>query len=133
MMALARPWVIASDLFPWESAMTSPTGTRPGHGGALIGSARSDSFALPGPRGAGLITDLGTGRQAQLGESLDRLFDRLAALNKPLKHQARNHPSLLPIALAIVALEVARRWRRRSAHRTRRPIRSRPSVMKSVL
>ena len=84
---------------------------------------------LPAPRGAGLITDLAAFRQGPIEESLTRLF---GGLGRPLEHAAQSYPYLFQLALAVVSLEVARRWRRRSTPGPQRSRRSRHFLMNSL-
>jgi hypothetical protein len=88
---------------------------------------------FPAPRGAGLITDLATREERQLEDCLSRLFDRSPWSNEPSDHLARPHPYLVEVALALVTVELARRWRRRPTLAPRPSRRSRFIVLSSLL
>ena len=66
---------------------------------------------LPAPQGADLITDLGTVYHGRINECLTWLFGERA---KPPMNQIHAIPYYVQLAIAVFALELARRWRRRS-------------------
>jgi hypothetical protein len=89
-------------------------------------SARSD---LPGPRGAGLITDFTAFRSTPIGDCLKGLFGGLSTSDEPVTQQTHNVSYLLPVALAAAALEAVRRWRRSSTKASNRSRQSRNSLL----
>ncbi len=87
---------------------------------------------LPAPRGAGLLTDLAAREERQLDDCLMRLFDRSGWSNEPSDQLARPHPYLVEVAIALVAVELARRWRQRPTQAPRPSRRSRFFVFSSL-
>ncbi len=76
---------------------------------------------LPAPQGADLIANLATLQHGRIDECLTWLFGERA---QPPTHQIHVIPYYVQLAIAVLALELARRWRQRSGKtqkRTRRP------------
>ena len=96
------------------------------------GSAGIAPANLPAPRGAGLITDLAAFRHGPIDECLTRLFGGLRRTSRQ-SSRLTVIPIFLPVALAVVALEAARRWRRRSTRRPRQSRRFRNFVINGLL
>jgi len=94
------------------------------------GPAGITSPDLPAPRGAGLITDLGAFSHGQIDERLTRLF---GGLREESGHPAHQYSYLWWIALAVAALETARRWRRQSTQGPRHSRRFRGVVINGLL
>jgi hypothetical protein len=105
--------------------------------GAGIASAHEPAAnvtaKLPAPQGAGLITDLAAFTERQLDDCLTRLFDRSAWSNESSDQLARAYPYLVEVALAVFAVELARRWHQRSAQTPRPSRRSRFFLLNSLL
>ena len=93
-------------------------------------SAAITSASLPAPLGAGLITDLAAFRHGEIDERMTRLF---CNLREPSEHEAAEYSYLCWTALAVAAIEAARRWRRRSTEGPRHSRRFRSSVINGLL
>ena len=63
---------------------------------------------------------------------MTRLFQSFEWTDEPLVAQARWYPRLIGAALAVLALEVARRWRRPTARTLRKSRRSRFLVIDGI-
>lgn len=109
--ANAPPWVIASGPLPPALRMAPEAVAVSGNIEPSSGSPGIDPANLPAPRGAELITDLAAVRHGQIEEQLTRLF---GGLREPFEQQAPGDSYLYWTALAVAALEAARRWRGRS-------------------
>ncbi|MDB5351625.1 MAG: hypothetical protein JWN86_2872 [Planctomycetota bacterium] len=88
--------------------------------GSTVGDANSASVNrglaegdLPTPLGADLLMQLAPFDRESLEDSITWLFNRFEDLSDPLKDEAHAYPYLFPVAFAVVALETARRWRKR--------------------
>src|SRR5262249_14995694 len=92
-------------------------------------TGRGSRFDLPSPLGADLITNFEALRQLPLGEYLNRLFGGITTSDGPGTGQNRTASYLLPVALAVAALEAARRWRRSSKAAAARSRRARNAVL----
>ncbi len=104
----------------------------------LASSARIDSTSrpveivpahLPAPRGADLITNSGLFRNWQFDGRLSRLF---GDPREPFEPQSHGDSYLSWVALALVAFEAARRWRRRSTKKPRISQRFRHSLINGL-
>jgi hypothetical protein len=131
-IALVAPWGNPADLVPREQEVAQPVVSGSGGIETPNRSAGIGPDNLPAPRGADLITDIAAFRQAPIEESLHRLFDRFRGADQPSERQAQSYPYLLPVALAVVAIEAARRWRRRSTREPSQSRRARNFVMNSL-
>ena len=143
----ARSAYVSAGLAGYTMLFTSPWGVRPTpvtrdpemNSRPIAGSAEIDAIGrsaasalanLPAPRGAGLITDQSALRQGPIEECLTRVF---SGLRRPSTHPPNDSSYLFQLALAVVALEMARRWRRRSPLLQRRSTRSRRFVINSLI
>ncbi len=109
-MALALPWVIPSSSL--RPALPSAPGlvTASLEGESLEGAAEFAAANLPAPRGAGLMTELAAFRNGRIEESLTWLF---GGSGKASEQKARGSLYVIHLAIAVLALELARRWQRR--------------------
>ncbi len=123
-VALTPLWAPAADPLASESDVESlPAASGPANG-LTVGSVAFAMANLPAPRGADLITDLAAFRPAQVEECVTRLFERFEATDQPAVATAHWYPRLIGATLAVVALELARRWRRppaKALRKSRRP------------
>jgi hypothetical protein len=131
--ALAPPWTTPADPVPRGPETAPPPVAVSGGNEASDGSAGISPDNLPAPRGADLISDLAASLHAPIEDPLTGLLDRFGGLREPLKQPARGDSYLFPVAVAVVALEVARRRRRRSTTEARPSRRSRNFGMYGLL
>ncbi len=132
-IALPPPIGSPADPLPLEP---EPAPTPVGASGDALAQDRSAGAAatdLPAPRGADLITDIAGFRQAPIEECLTRLFDQFNGTDETASNQAQRYPYVLPIAAVVMALEVARRWRRRVTKAPRFSRRPRNFVLNGIL
>lgn len=88
----------------------------------------------PSPSGADLITDFSPFDRARFEQALAHLLDQLESLGRPWPEQAKGAPRIVPIALSILLLEVARRWyRRRKGPGKTRTWKPRSSVLRGFI
>lgn len=88
----------------------------------------------PSPSGADLITDFSPFDSAALERSLAHVLDQFEALGLPLPDQISQAPRFVPIAVAILLLEAARRWRKRRKNQGKSGIwKPRSSVLRGFL
>ena len=77
---------------------------------------------------------MGTLDREPIDGSLNGLLERIEGLGGPLNEQVSHFPYLVPAVLAVVAFEVARRWRRRQTSTGLKPSRrSRTSVLNGLI
>lgn len=119
-VAITPSWATPPDSIPRETELAS----------ALVNTLRIleppqaraaiavSSLLLP--KGAGLITELTAFRNGRFDECLTQLFDRLGESCEPSEQQVTISQYLVQAALAVLAVEATRRWRRRSGPRQRR-------------
>jgi hypothetical protein len=109
-VALALPWVIPSSSL--RPALPSAPGlvTASLEGESLAGATAIAAANLPAPRGAGLITELAAFRNGRIEERLTWLF---GGSGKASEQKARGSLYVIHLAIAVLALELARRWQRR--------------------
>jgi hypothetical protein len=122
---LAPAW--GAQIKPLTRELTS---AGPGARGALRDLARRNRGALPAPQGADLITNLAALGQVPFAESLQRMIGASGGSSEESpEHHGLNHAHLVLIALAVAALEAARRWRGRQTQASARSRRWRNSLL----
>ena len=104
----------------------------------MTGDARSPTAELappiPAPSGADLITNFMPLDRLSLERSVARFVEQFDRLREPGQDVPIVRPDLLPVAAAVVVLEVARRWRQRKlAPRVIRISKSRSSWLHGML
>ena len=125
----ARAWVSQPGPLFRDLEPARPPNPASGNSDAPSDAHRGSTLNLPMPRGAGLITEFAAVRQTPLGECLNRLLGGLTAPDGAVRRPTRNQPYVLTIALAVAALEAARRWRRSSARASGQSRRERNSLL----
>jgi hypothetical protein len=124
-VALTPVWTNPPDAFPRESDLAASMVAALRYLEPQQGPLEIAAIRLPAPSGAGLITNLGAFHRTRFDECLARFLGSLGESSEPAVVQPQSYPHLIQVALGFLAIEAARRWRRRPVKVARKSRRSR--------